>query len=99
MQFLTISRRRTDLFTEADFAARVEDEIEQARLLYSQGLIRQIWHRADLPGACIVLEAESEQHARDILQTLPLFSAGMLEFSLVPLKPYAGFGPRQVPGA
>ena len=91
MQFLSISRRRSEQFSDADFAARVPAEMAQARVLYSEGVIRQIWHRADIGGACILLEAESEAHARDKLHTLPLVAAGMLEVTLIPLKPYAGF--------
>jgi muconolactone delta-isomerase len=93
MQFLTISRRRSE-FTDADFAPRGEAEAQQARRLYAQGFIRQIWHRGDMPGACILFEADSEGHLREILDTLPFFQAGMLEVSIIPLKPYGGFGPR-----
>ena len=95
MQFLSISRRRSEQFAEADFAARIEAEVEQAKTLYAEGTIRQIWHRTDIPGACILLEADSEGAAREILNTLPLVKAGMLEVTLVPLKPYAGFAPRK----
>jgi muconolactone delta-isomerase len=93
MQFLTISRRRTESFTDADFAARLDQEIMQARALYARGFIRQIWHRADLPGVCMVIEAESEASVRQGLESLPFAQAGMLELSIVPLKPYAGFCP------
>ena len=51
MQFMTLSRRRTEQFSDADFAARVPAEVAQARVLYAQGFIRQIWHRGDMPGA------------------------------------------------
>jgi muconolactone delta-isomerase len=91
MQFLTVSRRRTESFTDADFAARVAAEIEQARVLYAEGFIRQIWHRCDVAGACILVESDTEEHAREMLNTLPLVQAGMLEVSIIPLKPYAGF--------
>lgn len=94
MQFLTISKRRTERFTDAEFAARVDDEIAQARVLYANGFIRQIWHRSDIAGACILVEAESEAQARERLNTLPLVRAGMLEVTIIPLKPYAGFCPR-----
>lgn len=94
MQFLTISKRRTERFTDAEFAARVDDEIAQARVLYADGFIRQIWHRGDIAGACILVEAESEAQARERLNTLPLVRAGMLEVTIIPLKPYAGFCPR-----
>jgi muconolactone delta-isomerase len=93
MQFLTVSRRRVESFPEADFAALVEEEIQRARVLYAQGFIRQIWHRSDIPGACIVAEADSEQHARELINTLPMARAGMLEITVIPLKPYAGFCP------
>ena len=96
MQFLSLSTRRTDRFSEAEFAELVDAEASRARELYAAGFIRQIWHRADVPGACMVLEADSLDEARAHLYTLPLIRAGMLDVSIVPLAPYAGFvaGPR-----
>ena len=91
MQFMTLSRRRTEQFSDADFAARVQAEVAQARVLYAQGVIRQIWHRGDVPGACLLVEAESEAQVRETLNTLPMVGTGMLEVSIIPLKPYAGF--------
>jgi muconolactone delta-isomerase len=96
MQFLTMSRRRTESFAEADFAARVEEERAQARALYAEGFIRQIWQRGDVPGACIVVEASSEAHVRERLNTLPLYRDGMIEFSIIPLNPYGGFCPARL---
>jgi muconolactone delta-isomerase len=95
MQFLTISRRVAEDCTEADLAALAEDEFERGRALYLQNFIRQIWHRADTPGACLLVEADSEEQVRATLSTLPYFRAGMLEILVIPLKPYAGFGPRK----
>ena len=94
MQFLTFSWHRSEGVTDADFAAHVDDEAQRARTLYSEGFIRQIWHRADIPGACILIEADTEEHVREMLDTLPLVRAGMLEVQIIPLKPYAGFSPR-----
>ena len=88
---MTLSRRRTEQFSDADFAARVQAEVAQARVLYAQGFIRQIWHRGDVPGACLLVEAESEAQVRETLNTLPMVGTGMLEVSIIPLKPYAGF--------
>jgi muconolactone delta-isomerase len=93
MQFLSLSRRRADRFSDAEFAALVDAEIAQARALYADGFIRQIWHRSDVPGACILLEADSLEQAGARLHTLPMIRAGMLEVSIVPLVPYAGFSP------
>jgi muconolactone delta-isomerase len=93
MQFLTLSRRRTDRFSDADFSARREEEIAQARVLYALGFIRHIWQRGDLAGVCLLVEADSEAEVREQLGTLPLARAGMIEITIVPLKPYAGFCP------
>jgi hypothetical protein len=93
MQFLALTRRRTDSFPEAEFTSRVPAEVGRARTLYAEGFIRQVWHRTDLPGACLLIEAESEAGVREKLDTLPFAEAGMLDITIVPLKPYAGFCP------
>lgn len=93
MQFLVISRRLTDKFSDTDFAPIVPLEGARARHLYSIGFTRQIWHRGDQPGACQIVEAETIEEARGHLSTLPLAQAGMIEFDIIPLNPYAGFNP------
>jgi muconolactone delta-isomerase len=95
MQFLAISRMRTDVYSDADFAPYLEDEAQRARTLYIEGHVRQIWYRGDQRGACSMLEADSEPAARELIESLPLVKAGMLELvHLIPLLPYRGFGPR-----
>ncbi|MGH9163649.1 MAG: muconolactone Delta-isomerase family protein [Vicinamibacteraceae bacterium] len=91
MQFLSVSHRRTERYADTDFAAYAEEEAAHARALYRDGFIRQIWHRADVPGACMVVEAESEEEVRAKLSDLPLMRAGMLDVVIIPLEPYAGF--------
>ncbi len=91
MQFLVLSRRRTDQFSDAEFARLVPKEGAQARYLYSIGFTRQIWHRGDIPGACQIVEAIDETEVRERLATLPLAIEKMLDFEIIPLKPYAGF--------
>ena len=93
MQFLALTRRRTESFSETEFTSRVPAEVARARALYAEGFVRQVWHRADIAGACLLLEADSEARVREKLGTLPFAEAGMLEITIVPLKPYAGFCP------
>ena len=93
MQYLAITRRRTEHFPDAEFQARLEQEVAQARVLYAEGFFRQLWHRGDVPGACLLIEADSEELVRQRLDTLPLMQAGMLDVAVIPLKPYAGFCP------
>jgi len=96
MQFLTISRRRTEQFSDEQFRALVDAEVQQACTLYGEGFLRQIWHRADVAGACLLVEAASEAEVREKLRTLPMVEAGMLDFTVVPLKPYAGFAASKI---
>ena len=94
MQFLSLSRRRTDAFPADAFTPELTAK-EGARVkeLYSLGILRQVWKRGDVPGASILWEAASEAEVRDAIGSLPIFQAGMLEVvALVPLEPYPGFG-------
>ena len=95
MQFLTLSRRRTDAFPPEAFTPDLNArESQRVKELYAAGILRQVWRRGDVPGAAILWEAFSETEVRDALASLPIFKAGMLEVSaLVPLEPYPGFGP------
>ncbi|MDE2030553.1 MAG: hypothetical protein KGI97_08345 [Alphaproteobacteria bacterium] len=95
MQFVVLTRRKTEQFGDAQFAPLLDAEAQRVRELYAEGVIRQIWARGDTAGACHLLEARDENEAREKLHTLPLHDAGMLELvALVPLKPYRAFCPR-----
>jgi muconolactone delta-isomerase len=83
MQFLSLSRRRTDAFPPEAFTPElVAREGQRVRELYASGILRQIWRRTDLPGAAILWEAPSEAEIRAALVSLPIFEAGMLEIRL-----------------
>lgn len=95
MQFLAVLRRRTESFTDEQFAPVLEPEAERVRTLYAQGIVRNIWSRDDSPGAVSLLEADSLEHAQAICKSYPLMQKGMLELQmLIPLRGYRGFGPR-----
>jgi muconolactone delta-isomerase len=95
MQFLTLSRRRTDTFPPEAFTPELNArEAQRVKELYAAGILRQVWRRGDVPGAAILWEAASEAEVREALGSLPIFKAGMLEVeALAPLEPYPGFGP------
>jgi len=94
MQFLSLSRRRTDAFPPEAFTPELgARETARVKDLYATGLLRQIWKRGDMGGAAILWEAASEAEARAALASLPIAQAGMLEIvAFVPLEPYPGFG-------
>lgn len=95
MQFLTLSRRRTDAFPPQAFTPDLlARESQRVRELYASGLLRHIWRRGDLAGAAILWEAENEAEVRAALASLPIFEAGMMEIPVfAPLAPYPGFAP------
>jgi muconolactone delta-isomerase len=95
MQFLTISRRRTDAFPPEAFTADlIAREGQRVKELYAAGILRQLWKRGDVPGASILWEAASEEEVRAAIESLPIWQAGMLEIvACVPLLPYPGFCP------
>lgn len=95
MQFLSISRRKTDTFPAEAFTPElIGREAARVKELYADGMLRHIWGRGDAGGAVILWEAASEAEVRGACESLPIFQAGMLAIDrLVPLKPYAGFGP------
>ena len=90
---MSISRRRTDAFPPEAFTPELgARESKRVKALYAAGILRQVWKRADIPGAAILWEAASEAEVRAAIESLPIFEAGMLELvALVPLEPYPGF--------
>lgn len=93
MQFIAVVRRLTESFSKEAFDALLDAEAVGVRRLYSEGLIRSAWSREDVLGACLLLEADSREHAESSLMTLPLFHHKMVEYQLVPVRAYRGFCP------
>lgn len=77
--------------TPAQFARYARDEAARARELYQQGLIRELFFRADRDEAILVLECDDVESAERLLATLPLVQHGLIAFELIPLRPYPGF--------
>ena len=64
-------------------------EIQAVWELYAQGMVREIYARADQPGAALFLvESESVEAAREALQSLPLVRLHLLDLDLIPLAPF-----------
>jgi muconolactone delta-isomerase len=94
-QFMAICRRAYGRFGEPDFTKELLDaEAERARELYAQGTFRAVWGHKSPAGAVLLIEADSREAAEAALDTLPLKQAAMLDFEVIELGPYRGFGPR-----
>jgi muconolactone delta-isomerase len=95
MQFMILFTLHPDKAETPAPADLREEEFEKVRGLYTDGLVRQIWLRSDVRGACMIVEATSTDEAAGKLNALPLVRAGFLQPPMiVPLKPYSGFAPR-----
>lgn len=94
MQFISISRRLTERFSDEEFAAHIDAERERVRELYKAGVVRAIWSRKDAPGAVMLLECADQTAAQEAVGSLPLSQREMLEVAILPLSPYPAFFPK-----
>lgn len=88
MRLLVIPRLRQGAQVEELLRHRTA-EIQAVWDLYAQGICREMYGRADQPGAAILmLESASVESARDALATLPLARLDLLDFDVIPLAPF-----------
>lgn len=90
MKIIAIEREREAARPE-DFAALATAEAEALYRLVQQDTVRETYFRADRNEAVLIVEAEGAAEAERILQTLPFVAHGLIEFELIPLRPYPGF--------
>lgn len=93
MQFISISRRITERYSDEQFAALIDAERERVRELYRDGVVRAIWSRKDVPGAVMLLECRDEAAAHAAVNSLPLAQRAMLDLQIVALTSYPAFFP------
>jgi muconolactone delta-isomerase len=94
MQYLVLISRSENASSMAPQKPDIEAEAECVRQLYADGIVRQIWLRAE-GGACMIAEADEADHLRQILSSLPLVKSGYLaQPQISELRAYSGFGPR-----
>ena len=76
----------------------IEAEFEAVRGHYMNGVLRQIWLRADGTGGVILAEADTAASVSKTFSTLPMVRAGVLKApEIIPLVPYWGFAPLMGP--
>lgn len=77
--------------TAEDFQLHLEAEARRVWELYKEGVIREIYFRANRTSAVLILECENLEEAIEILSTLPLVQEDLIYFDFIPLAPYPGF--------
>jgi muconolactone delta-isomerase len=66
--------------------------------LYQAGTVRESYFRTDESSAVLMLECVDVSAAHEALASLPLVAAGLIEFEILPLRAYSGFGRLFAPG-
>lgn len=74
----------------SDFEPHLKDEARAVYELQQKGDIREIYFRDDRDEAVLILEYPDLESADRVLAKLPLVKNGLIEFELIPLKPYPG---------
>jgi len=68
---------------------------EQARSVwesYEIDQVREFYLRADhQPGVVLVMECDDMTEAEELVAALPMAKANLLDFELIPLRPFMGF--------
>lgn len=92
MRILAIERPVPGVSEEQFTAELAIAESRRVWELHQAGTIRDLYFRADESAAVLVLECEDVATAGAVLASLPLVAAGFIEFEVLPLKAYPGFG-------
>jgi len=90
MKVLALGR---DLVAQDDlrFAELRPAEARTVWGLLQRDVLREVYYRADRANGVLVFEVPDVDAARAAVDSLPLVAAGLIDFDLVPLKPYPGF--------
>ena len=92
MQVLAIERPAEDAGDDEVTPELLADEARRVWQLHQAGVIREIYFREDRSSAVVFLECPDAEAAAAVLETLPLVHAGLIEFEVIPLRAYPGFG-------
>ena len=88
MKILVLAQRHVDVSLE-QMRPHFKAEVEAVWRLYTQGIIREFYTRADNGGpAILTVESESVEAAKKALAELPLVEMKMLDLDLIPLAPF-----------
>ncbi len=67
------------------------EEIQAVWELYTQGICREFYTRANEPGRVVLMfESTSVEAAKEALATLPFAQLHLIDFDLIPLAPFTG---------
>src|SRR5512142_1267587 len=88
MKILVLAQRHEDVSLD-QMRPHFKAEVEAVWNLYTQGIVREFYTRADNGGPAILsVESESVDAAQRSLAKLPLVELKLLDLELIPLAPF-----------
>ncbi len=90
MRILALEVEKQEVSAD-DIKPLLREEARKVWMLYQDDFIREIFFRADKTSAILMLECSDIEEAKQKLAKLPLVSANLIDFELIPLVPYPGF--------
>ena len=95
MQYLVVFMPKKKFATEgvpADFMEQELKEQAQARVLYAEGGLRQVWALdTKEKGAVVLFEAASPDHLQRMIESFPLIKVDYADYQVLPIAPYPAF--------
>jgi hypothetical protein len=88
MKILAILRPRDGSDARSAVMKHAREELQALSDLYRTGVVREMYSPGG-PGAILVLEADSHEHAAKQLADLPLLSNDIMTLELIELHPFA----------
>ena len=85
--------------TPQQVMAVIPEEIKATLKLYLDGKIRQWYSRGDGKGVIFLVDAQTEDEARGIMETLPLAKEQLMDHEYIPVGPLMPLRALMVPGA
>jgi len=77
--------------TADQFQQYANDETSKVSEYLQTGIIHELYFRADKDEAVLILDCQSIDKARKILEALPFARENLITFELLPLKAYSGY--------
>ncbi|PXA84956.1 hypothetical protein DMC47_38525 [Nostoc sp. 3335mG] len=78
--------------TDAEREAVLAREVPHTLQLYLDGAIDQFWFRGDRPGPIFLMNADTAEAAKAIVDQMPIVAQGFAEYEYFPVGPLAPLG-------
>lgn len=90
MQFLVTTADKGEIDWKTKGLA-LKNEARYIWGLASKGIVRNIWFTRETKDAILIIEADSGQSVRELMERAPLAAEGLIDFKIAELQPYTGF--------